>query len=81
MGRRKKAPIDQAARIDYQTRMKRMRLERTLRLGDIARELGMSESAISRIERGSLVPSDLTKNKLSAFYGCGFEELMHPAEG
>jgi len=81
MLKRKRAPIDQTARIEYQTRMKQMRLERTLRLGDIARELGMSESAISRIERGSLVPSDLTKQKLTAFYGCGFEDLMHPVEG
>lgn len=56
--------------------LKRIRTERDLSQGDIARELGVSRGFVSTIENGKTNPTLSTITKLAKAIGVSTNELM-----
>ena len=55
--------------------MKRKRMEKGLRQMDVARQVDVSESYLSKIETGRADPSDALLGKIAHALGVGPEEL------
>jgi transcriptional regulator with XRE-family HTH domain len=66
----------QQARLLIASRIKEARLNSGLLQSDIAKELHISQSSYSRIERGELAPDCVQIRTLSGFYGISVLWLM-----
>lgn len=56
--------------------VKRRRLELGLEQAEVARRVGVSPTALSRIERGTQLPWPALRARLSEFYGIPESELF-----
>jgi transcriptional regulator with XRE-family HTH domain len=62
--------------VDFPTKLKLLRSERNLGIKALARDLGISYTYISHIERGKAKPSEELVKKLAAFFQVDEEELL-----
>ena len=61
--------------------LRQLRQERGWSLLDVARRLGVSESIVSRWERGERVPQPANQQRLAEFFGVSVEAIAFgPAE-
>ena len=61
-------------------RLRRMRLKRGLRLGQVARRVGVSTGFLSAIERGGMSASVGTLRRIARFFGLNILSLFDPSE-
>lgn len=60
----------------FQTNIKKFREKSGLTQADLARELSISQGALYRIERGTLVVSVPVAIEISDILGCTLDELL-----
>ena len=61
---------------DFAARLRSLRTQNSIGIKALAKELGISYTYISHIERGKAKPSDDLVKKLAAFFGVNEEELL-----
>ena len=63
------------------TKIKIIRLQRGLRQWDIAKEIGVSESYLSKIENGKVKPNELLMKSIAKLLKVPVEEIINKDEG
>jgi transcriptional regulator with XRE-family HTH domain len=61
---------------DFSERLKELRKDKNLSLSDLAKEIGVSDIAISRWERKLRMPNIETLAKLAVFFGVSSDYLL-----
>ena len=62
--------------MDFPARLRELRLDKKVGIKSLARQLGISYTYISHIERGKAKPSDDLIKKLALFFAVDEEELL-----
>lgn len=57
-------------------KLKQLRISKSLTQSELAKELNIGQSAISKWEKGKTIPDVTTLKSLSAFYNVPIEELL-----
>ena len=60
-------------------KLKQLRINKGLTQSELAKQLNIGQSAISKWEKDKTIPDVTTLKSLSAFYGVPIEELLLPA--
>lgn len=60
----------------FQTNIKKLREKRGLTQADLARELSISQNALYRIEKGTLMVSVPVAIEIAEILGCTLDELL-----
>lgn len=58
------------------SKVKKLRMERGLDQWQLAQKVGLSESALSRIENGRKYPKKAVAKKIATFLECSVEEVV-----
>ena len=63
------------------TPLRNLRRSRTLNQEQLAKLVGISQQSLSKIERGSLSPSQDVKARIAAILGVAVVDVFPPAKG